>query len=495
MARRTVGDARLVDDGIVADADAVAGRAAAVGAIRPRLLTSIPALDGFRGVAILVVVLYHSTVLMRSVGKYGRGGAFGVDAFFVLSGFLITALLLREQAQRGQLRLGPFYRRRALRLLPALIVLLAAQIIYALLTHEIAVRERDSVLSVLFYYSNTSLHQRIPSPGLEGLWSLAVEEQFYLVWPVVLILFLGLRRKLSTVVVSTTALIVAVSAYRMYRYDRGVSQYYLYTRTVSRADALLVGALVAQLWVRRRLPRRGLTLVAWPALAFFLYAVVWDLPTSFLYRGGYTIVALAVALILVAVLQTSWKVNDVLRLPALRTFGRISYALYIWHLLIFTAVLREEGRLAPAVRLGTALALSAIVVSASWKFVEQPFLRWKDRLESGGQARAAPIRAIAIVAVAFLVGGSLLALDRQGAKTQLKTFAPTSAIVTVPDLRGRNAFAAVSELQRVRLNFALVAQVSRTVVAGTVIAQTPAAHTRVRVGTVVNIVAGKQPPG
>jgi hypothetical protein len=233
-----------------------------------------------------------------------------------------------------------------------------------------------------------------------------------------------------------------------------------------------------------------LTILAWPALAFFLYGVEHGLPDSFLYRGGYTIVALAVALVLLAVLESSWKVNAFLRLRGLRVVGRISYALYIWHLLIFPAVGHYGGHWEPVVRLAVALALSAFAVTASWMFVEQPFLSWKAKLESGERTRTVPIQAIAIVAVAAVIGSTTLWVNsaRAHPAAKLQTFAPTSQLFTVPDLRRTNAFAAVIVLQGVHLNFKLTGQVGRTGVAGTVISQTPAPGTRVRGGTIVQMI-------
>ena len=121
-----------------------------------------------------------------------KGGGFGVDAFFVLSGFLITAILLRDQAKGGPVRFGAFYRRRALRLLPALFVFVGLYLYYAWITGLPGAHEPSSVLSIIFYYSNTYQHRVPMSPGLGHMWSLAVEEQFYLLWPLCLALFLGL---------------------------------------------------------------------------------------------------------------------------------------------------------------------------------------------------------------------------------------------------------------------------------------------------------------
>ena len=188
-----------------------------------RLLTNVPALDGLRGFAVITVVYFHAALLMGSLRAYARGGGLGVDAFFVLSGFLITALLLREQTTTGSVRLGAFYQRRALRLLPALIVLLAAHSIYAAVTEMPMAPERQSVISILFYFSNTPLHRLPMSEGLGGLWSLAVEEQFYLIWPLIFLVVFGVRRRASMVVWLTLGLIAAVCAYPAMLFHQGTS--------------------------------------------------------------------------------------------------------------------------------------------------------------------------------------------------------------------------------------------------------------------------------
>jgi peptidoglycan/LPS O-acetylase OafA/YrhL len=486
----------------------------------PRLLTSVPALDGMRGAAVLIVVYFHAAFLVPSLRRYAESGGLGVDAFFVLSGFLITALLLREQATRGSVHLGAFYQRRALRLLPALVVLLAVHALYAQVANLSMAAERESVTSVLFYYSNTGLHRLPTTEGLGALWSLAVEEQFYVLWPVIFLVLLSLRRPSSTVLSITIALIVAVCVYRTMLFHQGTPVLYLYTRTTTRADALLIGALLAQLWVRGMVPKRGLTLLAWPALAFYLFTVVHGVGPTFLYNGGYTLIALAVALVILAVLETSWSVNHVLRFGPLRAVGRVSYGLYIWHLFIITAVARYGKDWAPWTRLSVAISLSALACTASFVFVEQPFLRWKVRLDSRDRLpvrhtaenreptvvmtaetrpkrapkRFVPATGFVIVCLALVVGGASLWTSRHepyvSPSTTPTTFALTREVVTVPKVQGSNAYDALADLTRAHLNFELSSQAS-SAPAGDVISQRPAAGARVRHGTVVHLVLSK----
>jgi peptidoglycan/LPS O-acetylase OafA/YrhL len=348
-----------------------------------RVLRKIDALDGFRGVAVLLIIVHHLPVAVPSTfHRYTKGGGFGVDAFFVLSGFLITAILLREQNGGGRVRFGAFYRRRALRLLPALIVFLAIYVFYETVTNLPKHHEPASALSILFYYSNTWLHRMPMSVGLGQMWSLAVEEQFYLLWPVCLVLFFGPRRKFTPTVLLMIGLIAAVALRRSYLWDHGARLIPLYTALFTRADALLVGCLLAQFWVRGKLPTRGMQIAGWIGLAYFAYVVRRGVSDSFLYRGGgFTLIAVSVGFILVAVLQTNFVVNRFLRLPGLMAVGRVSYGLYIWHLAVFNAVIRYGRYWNPWVQTIVALGVSAIVTYGSWTLVERPFLRWKDRLD------------------------------------------------------------------------------------------------------------------
>jgi peptidoglycan/LPS O-acetylase OafA/YrhL len=310
-----------------------------------------------------------------------KGGGFGVDAFFVLSGFLITAILLRDQTHGGRVRFGAFYRRRALRLLPALLVFLVVYVFYEWATNMPLAHEPSSAISIMFYYSNTWLEHGPISNGVGQMWSLAVEEQFYLLWPLFVALFFGLRRRFAPTVLLMVALIAAVTIRRAYLWDHGTPWIFLYTRLFTRADALLIGCLIAQLWVRGKLPKRGVQIAGWIALAYIAYIVRRGVSDSFLYRGGFTLIAVAFGVILIAVLQTDWAVNRVLRLPPLRAVGRVSYGLYIWHLAVFTAVLRYGRFWNPWVQAIVALGVTAAATLVSWTLVERPILRWKERLE------------------------------------------------------------------------------------------------------------------
>jgi peptidoglycan/LPS O-acetylase OafA/YrhL len=181
----------------------------------------VPALDGIRAFAVLFVMSYHvgrvfariDPFLGRERSWIGRGGFLGVDLFFVLSGFLITSLLLGEQSKTGRISLGGFYRRRALRLLPALLAMLTVHLLYTVVTGLPLAIETHSIAAVVLYVANWYRTTGHPlAHGLTHLWSLSVEEQFYVLWPVVTIVVLGVRRSLRFAV--TASIVgIAVRAY------------------------------------------------------------------------------------------------------------------------------------------------------------------------------------------------------------------------------------------------------------------------------------------
>ena len=160
-----------------------------------------------------------------------------LDSFFVLSGFLITALLLRERARYGKIGIGPFYRRRALRLLPALYVVVLANALFVYFSHQWMHTEVPSILSVLFYYSNySSASASGPftpalASGYQHLWSLSFEEQFYLVWPWLTIVLLTIRVRLRTVIIVLLSLIVLIAVWRFWQFQETHRWWSLFLRT------------------------------------------------------------------------------------------------------------------------------------------------------------------------------------------------------------------------------------------------------------------------
>jgi peptidoglycan/LPS O-acetylase OafA/YrhL len=192
-------------------------------AFTERSPTRVAALDGLRGIAIALVLVHHSRAVFVPTANetFVPGGFLGVDLFFVLSGFLITSLLVAERDSSGHIRLTAFYRRRLMRLYPALVALLAVHAVYAARIDVPAEHERDAALSILFYYSNWRQSFTIPE-GLGHMWSLAVEEQFYLLWPIALLGLLAVTRRRWTVLTGILiAAIAGVALYRAMRWNDG----------------------------------------------------------------------------------------------------------------------------------------------------------------------------------------------------------------------------------------------------------------------------------
>ncbi len=345
-----------------------------------------PALDGLRGVAILLVVPFN---LHWGVSA----GYIGVDLFFVLSGFLITVLLLEERQSKGRISLRSFYVRRALRLLPALVLLLLFVVVVGTVAFapEIAREYYVAALATLFFVANWVMALDPHGIGsfmrmLEPAWSLGVEEQFYFVWPAVLSVLLCRGARTPTLIAVTLAGIVASAAWRATLSIEGAHPWRIYCGSDTRADALLIGCLVAVLVNRTRLnPSRLASWLPWvgaASLAFFIVGgFTLPLDTSFtMQRGGFTVLAVVAAwLIFSVVMVPDSALSRVLSVSWLVAVGRVSYALYLWHVPIGAIVTSERvGVSGIALGLVQSIVLAA-VVTASWYFIERPALRLKKR--------------------------------------------------------------------------------------------------------------------
>lgn len=362
-----------------------------------------PALDGVRALAIAAVVGFHASTTALP------GGYVGVDVFFVLSGFLITALLLEERRATGTVRLGAFYARRALRLLPALAVMLAGAAAYAAARPglpEVATMPRDLIATTL-YAGNwaQALVPRYETRLLSHTWSLGVEEQFYLLWPVVLgglLAAVGLRRpgtgcprryRVAAAVVAGGALASCVERWLMLKAE--VPGPRISWGTDTRASAILAGCALALachggVLPRSRAGRQLVQAMGWVGLGWLAYMFVgprYGIPAIAADPArnvveGMTVVAVASVLLLVGIVAA--PAGALARLCGLRPVawvGRVSYGLYLFHFPIFLALTPEStGWPAPVVQ-ATRMALTLAVTVASWRLVEQPFLRMKRAFE------------------------------------------------------------------------------------------------------------------
>jgi peptidoglycan/LPS O-acetylase OafA/YrhL len=352
-------------------------------------------LDGLRGIAILLVVASHSRIPLVKFG-----GTTGVTLFFVLSGYLITTLLLTERERTGTVSLRRFYQRRALRLLPALLVALTGGTILAVAFSAPLVKTLTAAGMCLFYLGNLWPLFHIDIYPFNVLWSLALEEQYYLLWPVLLV---ATRRiKSSWVLSGVLAMTVASLVLRFTGevtspagYDRA---YYL---PQSGAWAILAGAATALYLHHRHATESTLTLPMWTwhvsMVGLLLVSSVLGLRTGlYLDTSGLTLVtilaagpvAAVFAVILVAHCVTTTKLPIWLTHPVLLFFAHISYALYLWEGIIDSVLkLRfgERGIINLVVGLiSTVIAIGVATASSRW--VEAPFLRRKDRLTNTNSA-------------------------------------------------------------------------------------------------------------
>lgn len=376
----------------------------------PRRLGHVRGFDGIRGFGVLIVVIAHFNIILPD--QLPRllvvpGGVVSLDTFFVMSGFLITYLMLREQDKTGRVSSWAFYRRRALRLLPALGVFIVAYYIYSQIAGLDQQLVRSSLLSTAFYYTNwylafapkNYLGGGVISEGLQHLWSLSFEEQFYLLWPIATIFLLTIRTRLRTVVIVLVSVIVIVALHRAQVFHSGLTGnprhdntvwYPVMIRTDTRVDSILVGALLAHLWIRNKIPIRHLTKAAWVAAGFLLICLpLVQVEQPFLYYGGISIIDLAIAIVLLAVVEGDWGGRHFFLLKPFLWLGLVSYGLYLWHLPILFGIDRYGRDWHPAIRVLVAVVLLIAFTLGSWFLVERPAIRWKDRLEARDAARRA----------------------------------------------------------------------------------------------------------
>ncbi|HKO59882.1 MAG TPA: acyltransferase, partial [Pyrinomonadaceae bacterium] len=317
-----------------------------------------------------------------------------------LSGFLITGLLLSEFQQTGSISIRKFYMRRVLRLGPGLALYLIACLMAAYYTQIIGVRRELKLILITVLYSTNwrmalDLDSAVDPTAIT--WSLSIEEQFYLVWPLLLFACLALRLKPKFIALGLVAAIIGIFLYRNLLLSSGVHLTRLYYGTDTRADALLVGCLTAMLPFQR-INSLIVKATAVVAAIFFLYlTTAVQFADTWLYRGGFTaIAAMAGLVILVAANSPPRLLSIALRWFPLRWFGRISYGLYLWHwLVIKTTSLYHFGYWEPWAKLTLAVGISA----ASYYLVELHFNRLKKRFAADKPDSSNPVRSPADIPV------------------------------------------------------------------------------------------------
>jgi peptidoglycan/LPS O-acetylase OafA/YrhL len=352
-----------------------------------------PALNGVRAAAVIPVVAGHT------VSSLAPGGSSGVRLFFVLSGFLITTLLFEEWATQGLIRLGAFYTRRALRLLPALLfILLVDMVLVAVLDGGDAVRQHvPTVFSVMFYFANWRHISANGGREFGHLWSLSVEEQFYLLWPLGLFILLRFFRVRTVIIVAACCAAASwlVSEMLALQAHGGANltefaaspggRRHEFFGTDAVAYAILIGCVFALLRSSGRIRQsdkyRSFIGLA-GTLGFVVYAIY---AATYPARGhrevGLLILTFAFALlVLCAVDCPKAIVTQLLSTAPLQLIGRVSYGLYLWHFVILYHLHKHMPHISVAERTFIAAILTTAAVAFSYNFIEQPALRWKRRL-------------------------------------------------------------------------------------------------------------------
>lgn len=407
-----------------------------------------PALDGLRALSIIAVMLYHADI------QWIPGGFLGVEVFFVVSGYLITALLIEEREGFGQISLKMFWVRRARRLLPALFAMLAATaFVVAFYAQDSAPDFRRDVLPAIGYFSNwwqmyfvdTPYFAASALPVLRHLWSLAVEEQWYLLWPV---LFTGviahkrIQSKISGAICAISAGAIMLFTATQFVADDEMRINVLYLGTFTRSSGLLLGAAVAFLWrpwlsntVRipniRRASADFVALVAICVLVFLVATQhVFD---ESLYRWALALASVASACVIAVVVRPgNTFAKLLLSNKALVEVGRRSYGLYLWHWPIFVITsARENGA-----RLAVAMTITVVINEFSYVFIETPARKgaignwWRQRSQLTAMRRRLPF-ALGVVFMTALVGTGIKVVGIEARDLSIDT-ANSEVVFVVP---------------------------------------------------------------
>jgi peptidoglycan/LPS O-acetylase OafA/YrhL len=389
----------------------------------------MPGLDGLRAVAVLGVLAYHLGA------DWIPGGLLGVGVFFTLSGYLITDILL-SQLDRGGIKLGQFWLARARRLLPAVILLLIVVMAWVTVIGPHQTDDfRWAAASALGYVNNwwlifhdVSYFEQFGAPEpLNHLWSLSIEEQFYILWPFLLMLGarfipdvsnrMGVRPRLA---LATLGLAFVSAILMVAVFDPGIDPSRVYYGTDTRAQELLVGAALAMMWPSRRLraditpsARRALDVQGWAGLAV-IGLMFWRCGefSPFLYRGGFLLLSFSTAMLVAALAHPASRIGPILGCAPMRWIGQRSYGIYLWHFPIIILTTPEGAEIGGSLPRALAqLAATLAIAALSWKYVEDPIrhgalkrLRGPQRVTREAWAGIAVAAVVCAAALAGMAG-------------------------------------------------------------------------------------------
>ncbi|MBC1494002.1 acetyltransferase [Listeria welshimeri] len=409
----------------------------------------VPSIDGLRALAVIAVIAYHLNF------SWAKGGFIGVDIFFVLSGYLITNILLTQWEKNQTLQLKQFWLRRFRRLIPAAYVMIVVVVIFSVLFHsEILKNLRGDAIASFFYVSNWwfIFHNvsyfdsfGMPSP-LKNLWSLAIEEQFYLIWPVFLLVFLRWVKnpKLLLKIVIGLGLLSAI--WMTILYVPGTDPSRVYYGTDTRLFDLLSGCALAFVWPFNRLspniPKRSKAALniagTISILFFFLITALVSEYQPFLYRGGLLFVAIMGVVMIATIAHPASYLSKIFSFKPLRWIGTRSYGIYLWHypIITLTTPVLEIGQ--PSIwRSILQVAATFIIAELSFRYIETPirkngfinyFKSFKDKnyfiWKNKPVGKWLGIAGLATVLITFSIGmTNILPVDTSAEKqpTSIKT--------------------------------------------------------------------------
>ncbi|MDK3915456.1 acyltransferase family protein [Staphylococcus pseudintermedius] len=349
--------------------------------INPRYM---PGLDGVRAVAVIAIIIYHLNPQWLS------GGFLGVDTFFVISGYLITSLLLTEYHNTGKIELMSFWLRRVKRLIPAVLFLVMGVIVLSLIFMPTEIQKvRADSIAAIFYVSNwwyimqnVDYFEQFAVQPLKHLWSLAIEEQFYLVFPIVLLSLLSFIRRLKSIRIIFLILLVISMIAMMVLYVPNENVARVYFGTDTRIQTLLMGVLLALVWppfqLKSKVNRQMRTMidtagVVGLAILFICFKFVSE-TNSILYYGGFFLISTVTLLVIASSVHPSGYFAKFLGNKVFTFIGSRSYSLYLWHYPIIVLIHHQfvQGQIPPLVYV-VEILLMVLMAEFSYKFIEQPF--------------------------------------------------------------------------------------------------------------------------
>lgn len=342
----------------------------------------LPGLDGFRAIAVIAIIIFHLNP------QWLPGGFLGVDTFFVISGFLITSLLISEYDKTGKINLPAFWLRRVKRLIPAVLFMLAVVLTYTIFFEpDIILALKNDAIAAIFYVSNwwyiaqdVDYFNQFSIAPLKHLWSLAIEEQFYLFFPFILYMIFKLRKRQYTFIIFFIVSLISL-ALMIFLSSTTSSTARVYFGTDTRLQTLLLGAMLALIWppfrLKQKVAMRLRTLIDLVGVLSFALLVVFILNVSehdtWIYHGGFYLISFVTLFTIASVVHPSGFFAKFMGNPLFVAIGKRSYSLYLWHYPVIVFLHRHfvAGQLPYYVYI-IDVVLMFVFAEISYRFIENP---------------------------------------------------------------------------------------------------------------------------